>query len=99
MNSQIRSLTADKERLAIEGGVPVRPKENFLVFGAPVIEEQEIEEVVDSMRKRWIGTGPKVAQFEKDFAHLKQKKACRCAEFRYSGTASVHARLRCATGR
>ncbi len=74
MNSQSRSWTADKKRLAIEGGVPVRPREDFLVFGAPVIEKEEIEEVVDSMQKRWIGTGPKVAQFEKDFAHLKQKK-------------------------
>ncbi len=50
---------------------PVRPKERFLVFGAPAIEEPEIEEVVRSLRSGWLGTGPKVAQFEKDFAAYK----------------------------
>jgi dTDP-4-amino-4,6-dideoxygalactose transaminase len=45
---------------------PVRPKEKFLVFGSPAIEEAEIEEVVASMRSGWLGTGPKVAQFEND---------------------------------
>lgn len=46
---------------------PVRPKERFLVFGAPPIEESEIAEVVASLRSGWLGTGPKVAQFESDF--------------------------------
>lgn len=46
---------------------PVRPKEKFLVFGAPAIEEAEIEAVVASMKTGWLGTGPKVAQFEEDF--------------------------------
>lgn len=46
----------------IEGGAPQR--ENFLVFGRPQIQEEEIEEVVDSLRSKWIGTGPKVTQFE-----------------------------------
>jgi dTDP-4-amino-4,6-dideoxygalactose transaminase len=36
----------------------------FLVFGAPLIEEAEIAEVVDSLRSGWLGTGPKVARFE-----------------------------------
>jgi len=60
-----------KQRLAIEGGIPVRPKDNFLIFGAPLIEEEEIRDVVDCLRRRWIGTGPKVAQFEKDFGAYK----------------------------
>ena len=51
---------------------PVRSKENFLVFGAPAIEEEEILEVVDSLRSGWLGTGPKVARFERDFASYKQ---------------------------
>jgi dTDP-4-amino-4,6-dideoxygalactose transaminase len=46
---------------------PVRSKERFLVFGAPAIEEAEIEEVISSMKTGWLGTGPKVAQFENDF--------------------------------
>lgn len=49
----------------------VRAKEDFLVFGSPAIEEAEIQEVVASMRSGWLGTGPKVARFEKDFARYK----------------------------
>ena len=52
-------------RLAIDGGEPVR--EDFLVFGAPQINEAEIAEVVDCMRRGWIGTGPKVHRFEEEF--------------------------------
>jgi dTDP-4-amino-4,6-dideoxygalactose transaminase len=48
-----------------------RSKEDFLVFGQPQIEQAEIDEVVDSMQKGWLGTGPKVAQFERDFAAYK----------------------------
>jgi dTDP-4-amino-4,6-dideoxygalactose transaminase len=46
-------------------------RESFLVFGQPLIEQDEIDEVVDSMHKAWIGTGPKVHQFERDFAAYK----------------------------
>ena len=50
---------------------PVRSKENFLVYGSPLIEEAEIEEVVACLRSAWIGTGPRAAQFEADFAAYK----------------------------
>jgi dTDP-4-amino-4,6-dideoxygalactose transaminase len=46
-------------------------RESFLVFGQPLIEQDEIDEVVDSMHRAWIGTGPKVHQFERDFAAYK----------------------------
>ncbi len=49
-----------------KSGKPVRPKDRFLVFGSPLIEDREIEEVVDSMKSGWLGTGPKVAKFEED---------------------------------
>lgn len=52
-------------------GEPVRSKENFLVFGSPFIEEPEIDEVVACLKSAWIGTGPRVAQFEADFAAYK----------------------------
>jgi dTDP-4-amino-4,6-dideoxygalactose transaminase len=39
-------------------------REGFLIFGSPVIAEEEIAEVVDSLRSGWIGTGPKVQRFE-----------------------------------
>lgn len=51
--------------LAIDGGPPVRKE--FLVFGKPVLGEEEIAEVVSSIRSGWIGTGPKVHTFEKAF--------------------------------
>lgn len=40
-------------------------RDEFLVFGKPLIGEEEIAEVVDSMRRGWIGTGPKVQRFER----------------------------------
>ncbi len=43
-------------------------KDDYIVFGAPQIEEEDIAEVVDTLRSGWLGTGPKVAQFESDFA-------------------------------
>lgn len=42
-------------------------RDSFLVFGAPLIEEADIAEVVDSLRSGWLGTGPKVARFEELF--------------------------------
>jgi dTDP-4-amino-4,6-dideoxygalactose transaminase len=62
------------EKLALEGGSPVRSKENFLVFGAPLIEDPEIDEVVGCMRRRWIGTGPLVKKFEEAFNTFKGSK-------------------------
>ena len=49
-----------------------------LVFGSPIIEEAEIEEVVASMRSGWLGTGPKVARFEEDFKSYKGGSSRRC---------------------
>lgn len=46
-------------------------RNNYLVFGQPLIEEAEIEEVVKSLRAAWLGTGPKVAAFEKLVAEYK----------------------------
>jgi dTDP-4-amino-4,6-dideoxygalactose transaminase len=53
------------EKLAIDGGVPVRS--GFLLFGSPAIGEEEIQEVVDTLRSGWLGTGPRVKRFEEDF--------------------------------
>src|SRR5437870_4171873 len=43
----------------------------LLVFGAPDLREAEIAEVVDVLRSGWIGTGPRVARFERNFAAYK----------------------------
>jgi dTDP-4-amino-4,6-dideoxygalactose transaminase len=39
-------------------------RDNFLIFGSPTIGDEEIAEVVDSLRSGWVGTGPKVHRFE-----------------------------------
>ncbi len=45
-------------------------RKNFLVFGKPTISEEDIAEVIDTLRSGWIGTGPKVLQFEESFKNL-----------------------------
>lgn len=45
--------------------------EKFIVFGQPLLEQAERDEVADSLNARWIGTGPKVHQFERQFAKYK----------------------------
>jgi dTDP-4-amino-4,6-dideoxygalactose transaminase len=42
-------------------------RQEFLVFGAPMLEDDEIQEVVATLRSGWLGTGPKVARFEAMF--------------------------------
>lgn len=39
----------------------------FLPFALPEIGEEEINEVVDTLRSGWVTTGPKTKQFEQDF--------------------------------
>jgi dTDP-4-amino-4,6-dideoxygalactose transaminase len=58
-----------------------------LVFGAPVIKDAEIKEVVASLRSGWLGTGPKVARFEEAF---REYKGARCAVAVNSATAALH---------
>jgi dTDP-4-amino-4,6-dideoxygalactose transaminase len=43
-------------------------RSEFLVFGKPRIEEEDIAEVVATLRSGWIGMGPRTVQFERDFA-------------------------------
>lgn len=69
---------------------PIRSKEEFLVFGSPLIEEEEIQEVVHSLKTCWLGTGPKVARFEEDF---KQYKNIPYAIAVNSCTAALHLSL------
>lgn len=44
--------------------------DKFLPFALPELGQEEIDEVVDSLRSGWITTGPKAKQFETDFAEL-----------------------------
>lgn len=57
------------------------------MFGAPTITDAEIAEVVDSLRSGWIGTGPKVARFERmleaylDVPYVRCVSSCTAALF------------------
>jgi dTDP-4-amino-4,6-dideoxygalactose transaminase len=53
-------------------------RDTFLVFGSPLIGEAEIDEVVDSLRSGWVGTGPKVQRFESMVAGYVGAPHCRC---------------------
>ena len=50
---------------------PVRPSEEFLIFGAPLISDEEEREILSCLRTGWLGTGPKVAQLECEFRDYK----------------------------
>lgn len=43
-------------------------RRQFLPFSPPLIGEEEIAEVVDTLRSDWITTGPKAKRFEEEFA-------------------------------
>lgn len=59
----------------------------FLPFSRPSIGDEEIREVTDCLRSGWITTGPRTAQFEKDFAaYVGAKHALALS----SGTAALH---------
>lgn len=61
----------------------------FLVFGAPAIGEEEIAEVEACMRSGWLGTGPRVARFEREFAAYQGLQASQVAAVN-SCTAAIH---------
>lgn len=47
---------------------PAAPRREFLPFYQPVIGDEEIGEVADTLRSSWITTGPKTKRFEQEFA-------------------------------
>lgn len=65
---------------------------DYIVFGKPDIRESEIAEVVDSLKSCWLGTGPKVQRFERDFANYKGMPSGSVAALN-SCTAALHLSL------
>ncbi len=63
--------------------------EKFLVFASPDIHEEEIAEVEACLRSGWLGTGPRVARFEADFARYKGAEPSQVAGVN-SCTAALH---------
>ena len=77
-------------RPAIAGGTPVRSRENRLIFGAPVLGEEEVASVAECIRSNWIGLGPRVERFEQEFARYKGASHALAVN---SGTAAIHLSL------
>ncbi|MBZ0152167.1 MAG: DegT/DnrJ/EryC1/StrS family aminotransferase [Planctomycetes bacterium] len=46
-------------------------RQSYLVFGQPLIEQPEIDEVLACLRSAWLGTGPRAAEFERRIAAYK----------------------------
>ncbi|PSO25962.1 DegT/DnrJ/EryC1/StrS aminotransferase family protein [Bradyrhizobium sp. MOS002] len=65
-------------------------RDTFLVFGAPNIAQEEIKGLTSIMESGWLGTGPKVAQFEKEFATYKSATNAAAVN---SCTAALHLSL------
>lgn len=68
---------------------------SFLPFALPEIGEEEIAEVVDSLRSGWVTTGPKAKRFEADFVEFLGDSALNAIAVN-SATAGLHLALEAA---
>jgi dTDP-4-amino-4,6-dideoxygalactose transaminase len=46
------------------------PRSTFLPFSPPLLGDEEVDEVLDTLRGSWITTGPKTKLFEREFAEF-----------------------------
>lgn len=67
-----------------------KKEDKYIVFGSPLIGDAEVNEVVKTLRSGWLGTGPKVSQFEKMVSEL---TGARFALAVNSCTAALHLSL------
>ncbi len=65
---------------------------DFLPFALPEIGEEEIAEVVDTLRSGWVTTGPKARRFEADFGAFLGDPGLHCVAVN-SATAGLHLAL------
>jgi dTDP-4-amino-4,6-dideoxygalactose transaminase len=61
-------------------------REVFLPFSPPVIGDEEIQEVVQTLRSGWLTTGPRVRKFEEDFCQFTGAEAALAVQ---SGTQAM----------
>jgi perosamine synthetase len=76
--------------MAVERQEVERQPARRVPFHVPSIGEEEIAEVVDTLRSGWLTTGPKVGRFERDFAAA---VGARHAVALNSATAALHLAL------
>lgn len=67
-------------------------RETFLPFTRPVIGQEEIDEIIDSIHSGWITTGPKAARFEEELQRYNGVPHCRVMN---SATTAQEITLQC----
>lgn len=75
-------------RLAIDGGLPVR--KSLLPYGHQTVDPDDVRIVVDVLQSDWLTTGPKVREFERAFARFVGAGEAVAVS---SGTAALHAAM------
>jgi dTDP-4-amino-4,6-dideoxygalactose transaminase len=79
-----------RDRGMLPGGATSSRRNGYLPFAPPLIGEEEIAEVVATLRSDWITTGPKVVRFEARFAAAVSASAALALN---SCTAGLHTAL------
>lgn len=74
----------------MDGAIGTRTRTAFLPLAAPAIGQEEIDEVVATLRSDWMTTGPKVKQFEAAFGSFVSAPAALAVN---SCTAALHLSL------
>ena len=85
------------ERLAIDGGRPVRA--TSLPYGRHGLAEEDVQAVVAALCSDWLTTGPQVPAFERAVAIAGRGAACRGGQLGDGGAARCGVRGRGRTGR
>ena len=73
------------EKLAIEGGTPVR--DNLLAYGRQYIDDDDITAVCDVLRSDFLTTGPTIAQAERKLKEITGAEYCVAVS---NGTTALH---------
>lgn len=79
-------MTPAGEKLAVDGGNPVRPK--LLPYGRQWLDDDDIAAVTEVLRSDWLTTGPTVGAFEQAFAAAVGAPEAVAVS---NGTAALHA--------
>jgi hypothetical protein len=66
---------------------------HFLPYSLPLLDEQEEQAVLEVLRSGWLTTGPKVRQFEEEFARYTGASLCGRRQLLHGGDASGACRL------
>jgi dTDP-4-amino-4,6-dideoxygalactose transaminase len=64
--------------------------DDFITFGAPVITEEDVRAVAETLRSGWLGPGPEVRRFEEEFPAAVDAPAGVAVS---TGTAALHLAL------